>query len=58
MTDEDQRRVMIDDCVARESRLTDWERSFIYSVAAQERPLSARQAETLEAIWDRATAKG
>lgn len=52
---------MIDDCEKRESRLTEWERGFIDSVRAQlerERSLSQKQTETLDQIWDRATARG
>lgn len=55
MTDEQQ--TMVDDCIAREERLTDRERGFIDSINAQARPLSPRQVERLDAIWDRATAK-
>lgn len=48
---------MIADCEKRESQLTDWEAGFIDSVAKQiaVRPLSAKQAETLDRIWERVT---
>ena len=52
---------MIADCEARESRLSDWERSFIDSVSTQVnagRSLSPKQAEILDRIWDKATLKG
>jgi hypothetical protein len=52
---------LIDDCEARESRLTDWERSFMDSIRTQiekGRALTEKQAERLQKIWDRATAKG
>jgi hypothetical protein len=52
---------MIGDCETRESRLTDWERTFIDSIKAQiERgqALTPEQTETLDAIWERATARG
>lgn len=52
---------MIDDCEERESRLTHWERGFVASIRTQleqQRPLSAKQSETLDQIWERATAKG
>lgn len=52
---------LVDDCEARESRLTDWERSFIDSIGKQldaERLLTKEQIEKLEEIWDRATARG
>lgn len=52
---------MIDDCETRESRLTEWERSFIESLRAQmengRRP-TTRQIETLDNVWEKATAKG
>jgi len=48
---------MIADCEKRESKLTEWERSFIDSIGKQiaTRPLSERQAEILEATWQRIT---
>lgn len=53
--------VLIEDCEERESRLTEWEASFIDSIKAQVqrgRSLSEKQSETLDSIWERATAKG
>lgn len=58
MIDKDDFHQMIDDCETRESRMTDWERGFIDSLADRGFPPSAKQAETLESIWDRVTAKG
>ena len=52
---------MIADCEARESRLSDWERSFIDSIGTQVaagRTLSSKQAEILDRIWESATSKG
>jgi hypothetical protein len=52
---------MIADCEKRESKLTDWERTFIDSVAhwlANGSGLSGKQIERLEEIWERVTAKG
>lgn len=52
---------LIADCEARESRLSDWEREFIDSLQRQladGRSLTNRQAETLDTIWERATANG
>lgn len=52
---------MIEDCEARESRLSDWERQFIDSIGEQisaGRSLSPKQAEILDRIWDKATTKG
>lgn len=48
---------MIADLEARESKLTDWERGFIDSISkqAETRPLSEKQREILERIWDRVT---
>lgn len=61
MADSTEQRQLVDDCEARESRLSDWERSFIDSIGQQlhqGRTLSVKQAETLERIWKSATAKG
>jgi hypothetical protein len=52
---------LIDDCEARESRLTDWERGFMDTTRNQigkGRALTEKQAERLQKIWDRVTAKG
>lgn len=52
---------LIQDCEAREDRLTDWERGFVDSIRNQleaSRPLSTKQTERLDAIWERVTAKG
>jgi hypothetical protein len=52
---------LIEDCEARESRLTDWERKFIDNVKQQlesGRGLSPRQSELLDTMWERVTAKG
>lgn len=49
---------MIDDCEKRESHLTDWERGFLDSIGRQlerEKPLTPKQIEALEKIWDRVT---
>lgn len=52
---------MLDDCEKRESQLTDWERGFVDSLRSQmerDRRPSAKQIETLDNIWERATANG
>jgi hypothetical protein len=55
---------LIEDCEHRESRLTDWERTFIddlrRSIELGNRPTKGPngQAEKLDEIWERATAKG
>jgi hypothetical protein len=49
---------MIDDCINRESKLSDWERGFIDSIRSQVdkgNTLTPKQAETLDAIWERVT---
>lgn len=56
MTDE--HKTMIEDCEKRESKLTDWERGFIDSLDNQlvnDRALSPKQIEKLDAIWERVT---
>jgi hypothetical protein len=57
MSATEEHATMIIDCEKRESKLTEWEREFIDSVSRQieNRSLSAKQAETLERIWDRVT---
>ena len=58
MTYHDEHQQMIADCESRESKLTDWERTFVDSLAdqlADGRRLSEKQAETLDRIWDRVT---
>lgn len=52
---------LIEDCQDRESRLSEWERGFIDSIAKQHgdgRALTAKQIESLNEIWERATARG
>lgn len=52
---------LIEDCEARESRLSEWERTFIDSVKnvlASGGSLSKKQDERLNEIWDAATARG
>lgn len=58
MNNHDEHVTMIQDCENRESKLTDWERTFIDSLQAQVaagRSLTERQAETLDSIWERVT---
>lgn len=52
---------LISDCEVRESRLTEWERTFIDSVkqrAESGKGLTDKQIATLSAIWEKATEKG
>lgn len=54
-------QTLIEDCEARESRLSDWERSFIDSLGKQladGRSLTDKQAARLDEVWEKATAKG
>lgn len=57
----DEYLTMLADCEKRESRLTDWERGFVDSLTRQieqgRRP-TQKQIETLDNIWERATARG
>lgn len=58
MTEQEQ---MVQDCEAREDRLSDWERSFIDSIGrelARGRSLTEKQDERLTKVWERATARG
>jgi ferritin-like metal-binding protein YciE len=52
---------LLDDCEAREQRLTDWEREFVDSLRRRIeggiRPTTS-QIETLDAVWEKATARG
>ena len=52
---------LIDDCEAREERLTDWERRFLDDIKAHiavgNHP-SPKQTEKLDEVWERVTAKG
>ena len=54
----DEHATMIEDCENRESKLSDWERQFISSIADQldsGNTLSVKQQECLDAIWERIT---
>jgi hypothetical protein len=58
MSNHDEHLTMVQDCEDRESKLTDWERSFVDSLRSQlerDRPLSEKQRETLDRIWERVT---
>jgi len=61
VADTTEHMTMIEDCEARESRLSEWDASFIDSIKRQivdGRSLSKKQAETLDEVWERATARG
>lgn len=58
MPREDDETAMVDDCMARSEKLSDWEQNFIDSVAKRLRgdsSLTERQQETLEKIWEKVT---
>ena len=57
-TDNTEHLQMVEDCERRESKLTAWEHDFIVSIRDQleaGRRLSKKQADRLDAIWERVT---
>ena len=49
---------MIEDCMNRESKLSDWEAKFIDNIDSQLRgdnSLTSKQQEKLEQIWEKIT---
>jgi len=61
MNEDDDVGQMIADCEKRESRMTEWEATFVDSISKQVadgRALSAKQTDRLIAIWDRVTGNG
>lgn len=58
MSTPDEHTTMIEDCEKRESKLSDWERSFIDSISMQlsrGSSLTEKQAARLDAVWERIT---
>ena len=58
MSRHDEHQTMVEDCENRESKLTDWERTFVDSLKDQlsrGRALSEKQSDRLDAIWERVT---
>ena len=56
----DEYRTMIEDCRKRERHLSAWDADFLDSIEERldwKKPMSRRQRECLEEIWERATAK-
>jgi len=47
---------MINDCINRQSKLSDWEVEFIDTIMDRS-TLSPKQLEKLESIWERVTKK-
>jgi hypothetical protein len=45
---------MIQDCIKRASKLTDWEHDFIYTLSNLKN-MTEKQYERLEKIWERVT---
>lgn len=61
MSTDDDPLQLIEDCEARESRLSDWDRSFIDSIKRQleaGRTLSEKQLAKLGEAWERVTSRG
>ena len=57
----DEYLTLLADCEQRESRLTEWERDFVDSLRRHfehDRCPSQKQIDTLDGIWERATARG
>ena len=57
----DEYLTMIEDCEARESKMTEWEQEFMDSLRKQiekgRRP-SVKQVEVLDRVWEKVTSKG
>lgn len=54
-------RQMVDDCVARESRLNEWEEKFIIDISDRldnGKSLTEGQSDKLNEVWERITKKG
>lgn len=52
---------LIDDCEAREEKMTDWDRKFVDSIKEQierGKGLSIPQSDKLDEIWEKVTKKG
>ena len=58
---QDEYRQLIRDCRKRETKISAWDADFLDSISERlddNRPLSPRQIEVLEGIWERATRNG
>jgi hypothetical protein len=52
---------MLDDCEDRDTKMTEWELGFCESIRDRLEnnvPLTVKQADTLENIWERVTDEG
>jgi hypothetical protein len=47
--------LMIEDCINREDKLSEWEASFIDSINGKHKELSPKQRDKLDAIWEKVT---
>lgn len=58
MSDRSEHATMVADCIQRESKLSDWERSFIDSLdnrLAAGAALTDKQVDRLDEIWEKVT---
>lgn len=61
MNSREDQLTMVNDCMARESRLNDWERNFVDGMANKlynGGGLTETEDEKLEEVWDAATIDG
>ena len=57
-TDTEEQRILINDCLNRISKLTDWESRFMSNLRIRleaNKPLTEKQDEILNEIWERVT---
>ena len=57
-TDTEEQRILINDCLNRISKLTDWESRFVANLRIRleaNKPLTEKQDELLNEIWERVT---
>lgn len=55
--DLDELQTLIEDCIKRQSKLNEWEKTFIHSIGEQiqTHQLTEKQITQLETIWERVT---
>lgn len=53
--DKSETELMLQDCINRQSKLTDWEVTFLKSIQPHINNLRAMQLAKLEEIWERIT---
>jgi len=57
-TDTEEQRILINDCLNRISKLTDWESRFVANLRIRleaNKPLTEKQDELLNEIWEKVT---